>query len=180
MDIIAVGSMNPVKVQAVGHVFKQQNGNSVQGIEADSGVRAQPFSDRETKAGAVHRAHTCLRHEDVTLGIGLEGGVVESEEGMLSVNWGALIDRAGRKVIASGARYPLPEEIAEGLRGGKELGEVIDTFTARHHVRKSEGAVGIFTNGLMTRNELYVHLVQLLAGQYKYIKQSENGAEGYG
>lgn len=169
MDNIAVGSTNPVKVQAVRHVF-QQEGGSVQGVEADSGVSAQPFSDEETKAGAVHRARECLRSNSVSIGIGIEGGVLETEEGMLSVNWGALIDGAGRQVVASGGRYPLPEEIAKGLRGGKELGELIDVFTARHDVRKKEGAVGIFTNGLVTRNELYVHLVRLLAGQYEFIK----------
>lgn len=170
MAIFAVGSMNPVKVQAVSQVF-QQEGVSVQGMEVNSGVSAQPFSDVETKAGAVHRADECLRSDGISIGIGIEGGVVESEEGMLSVNWGALVDRSRRQVVASGARYPLPEEITEGLRGGKELGEIIDSFTARYDVRKKEGAVGIFTNGLVTRNELYVHLVRLLAGQYEYIKK---------
>lgn len=168
-NIIAVGSTNPVKVRAVRRVF-QRGKVSVQGMEVDSGVSAQPMSDEETRTGAVHRARQCLEN-GADFGIGIEGGVMESEAGMLSVNWGALIDQEGREVIASGARYPLPEEIADGIRSGKELGELIDTFTARHDVRKKEGAVGIFTNGLMTRNELYVHLVRLLVGQYGYIKQ---------
>lgn len=171
MDVIAVGSSNPVKVDAVRQVF-QQDDVAVIGMDVDSGVSAQPFSDEETKIGAVHRAWSCLQDDRVLAGVGLEGGVMEDESGgLLSVNWGALMDRAGRQVNVSGARYPLPEEIAAGLRYGKELGACIDAFSRRKDVRKQEGAVGILTNGFVTRQALYAHIMRLLAGQYAYMKQ---------
>jgi inosine/xanthosine triphosphatase len=166
---IAVGSKNPTKVEAVKQVFEKDT-IVVKGLQVASGVSEQPFSDQDTRAGAIHRARECVK-AGADAGIGLEGGVMESEAGMLSVNWGALVDQNGRQIIASGARYPLPEEIAKGVRQGNELGEVIDEFTARKDVRKKEGAVGIFTNGLITRNELYVHIVRLLAGQYQFYDQ---------
>ena len=163
---VAVGSTNPAKVKAVQEMFP-----SVQGMKVASGVSDQPMSDEETRTGALRRAQVCVE-QGASIGIGLEGGVMESDVGMLSVNWGALVDEHGREVVASGARYPLPEEIAADIRSGKELGDVIDAYTARKDVRKKEGAVGIFTNGMMTRSELYIHIVRLLAGQYEFIKSN--------
>jgi inosine/xanthosine triphosphatase len=162
---VAVGSENPAKIKAVRKIFPV-----VVGWNTESGVSAQPMSDEETRTGALNRARACVK-EGAVVGIGLEGGVMESEGGLLSVNWGALVDREGREVVASGARYPLPKEIAEEVRSGKELGDVMDAYTSRSDVRTKEGAVGIFTNGRMTRSELYIHIVRLLAGQYEFMKK---------
>lgn len=162
---VGVGSTNPAKVEAVKEVFP-----SAREMKVESGVSDQPMSDEETRTGALQRARACVKN-GAQVGIGLEGGVMESDEGLLSVNWGALVDENGIEIVASGARYPLPPEIAEALHIGKELGDVIDVFTERKDVRKKEGAVGIFTNGQMTRRELYVHLVRLLSGQYLYAKE---------
>ena len=43
-------------------------------------------------------------------------------------NWGALILPDGNEFTAGGAQIPLPEEIAEELLAGKELGPVIDSY----------------------------------------------------
>ncbi|HEX7065827.1 MAG TPA: DUF84 family protein [Bacillales bacterium] len=167
MANVVVGSANPAKVEAVREVYEE-----VRGVKVPSGVSNQPMSDEETRTGALNRAKACVR-KGASFGIGLEGGVMESEAGLLSVNWGALVDGNGREVVAAGARYPLPEEIADGIRAGRELGDLIDRFTARRNVRQKEGAVGIFTDGQMTRRELYVHIVRLLAGQYEFIRKND-------
>lgn len=164
---IIVGSTNPAKVDAVRRWFP-----SAQGMTVDSGVAAQPLSDEETRIGALHRARECVAN-GASVGIGLEGGVTESEAGMLVINWGALTDGDGSEVIAGGARFPLPERLAEQVRRGKELGEVIDACTGRQALRKKEGAVGIFTNGLVTRDELYADIVRLLVGQYECAKRND-------
>lgn len=163
---VAVGSSNPAKVEAVRSLFAEANG-----LEVPSGVSDQPMSDEETRTGALNRARACIA-SGAGLGIGLEGGVMESESGMLSVNWGALVDESGYEVVAAGARYPLPEEIAEGIRSGQELGDLIDRFTARQNVRQKEGAVGIFTDGRVTRRDFYVHIARLLVGQYEFIRKT--------
>lgn len=158
---VFVGSTNPAKVDAAKEVFLNASG-----MKVDSGVSDQPMTDEETKEGALKRARGCIE-KGAFLGIGLEGGVMQSTIGLLSVNWGAIVDRNGKEVLASGARYPLPDEIAVEIMQGHELGKVIDRVTGRKDVRKKEGAVGVFTNGEMTRRELYVHLVRILSGQYR-------------
>lgn len=162
---IAVGSSNPAKVEAVRTIF---NKDELVTLNVDSGVSEQPFSDEETIEGAVNRAKNCLNESDAELSIGLEGGVVDTKHGMFVCNWGALVTRENEVFIAGGARVLLPESIAKRLRTGEELGPVMDDFTQSHNIRIKEGAIGIFTNNRVTRAEMFLHIVRMLAGQYEY------------
>ncbi|MFP3472939.1 DUF84 family protein, partial [Micrococcus sp. SIMBA_144] len=67
-----------------------------------------------------------------------------------------------------GARFPLPDNIKKMLEEGKELGPVISEYASRADVSKKEGAIGIFTNGTVSRTDMYDHLVSLLIGQYQF------------
>jgi inosine/xanthosine triphosphatase len=162
----AIGSKNPAKVQAVESVTKQLYWN-VEPFDAPSMVSAQPFSDEETQKGALNRARACVAN-GFDIGIGLEGGVVDTDDGMFLCNWGALVTKDQKQFVASGAKILLPEEIAGEIRDGRELGDVMADYTAKKDVRKKEGAVGIFTDGWVTRDEMFAHVVKLLVGQYEY------------
>ncbi|MCK6258093.1 DUF84 family protein [Fictibacillus sp. KIGAM418] len=162
----AVGSTNPAKIKAVEHVVNEP----VQSMDVPSGVSPQPLSDEETRLGAVNRAKACVKN-GAELGFGLEGGVSETEGTLYLCNWGALSDREGNVLVASGAKIPLPEEIAEPIRKGHELGDVMASFTSDKDIRKKAGAIGIFTNGLLSRDEMFEHIVKMLYGQYKYYQK---------
>ncbi len=58
-------------------------------VSASSGVAEQPFSDEETVLGAVNRARNALRLVKADIGIGLEGGVVETGHGLFFCAIGA-------------------------------------------------------------------------------------------
>ncbi|MFZ4450707.1 DUF84 family protein [Salibacterium aidingense] len=165
-NVCGVGSGNKAKIQAVSAVFSDK-GYRIYGYEVDSAVSAQPFSEEETKAGAETRAQAVVKKE-ADIGIGLEGGVTEMEDGLYLCNWGALADTQGNIFTAAGAKIRLPEEIAEGLRAGKELKTVMDLYTDRHDVSQNEGAVGIFTDGIISRADMFTHTVQLLYGQWRF------------
>jgi inosine/xanthosine triphosphatase len=167
MKKIAIGTMNPAKVSAVQAVFSAENYILVP-TTVSSNVAAQPFSDEETLTGAINRAKNALKKENADIGIGLEGGVVEMNKRLWVCNWGALVDKDGIVVSAGGARIPLPPEAAQGVRDGKELGDVMDEYTGMRNIRKKEGAVGVFTNGYINRAEMFTHIVKLLAGQYEF------------
>jgi inosine/xanthosine triphosphatase len=168
---IAVGSLNNAKIEAVRQALQSEQVEVI-GIKVSSKVAAQPFGDEETKQGAINRAQATLQESGADFGIGLEGGVVDTPAGMMVNNWGAMAAKDGSLYIASGMRIYLPEEVAEGVRAGKELGIVMEEYTNKHDVRSKEGAVGIFTNGLVTRVDMFSHVVKLLFGQYKYQKQN--------
>jgi inosine/xanthosine triphosphatase len=149
---IGIGSTNPAKVQAVSDVYKEAE---ILSLKVESEVSEQPFSDEETMNGAMNRAKNCLRDSDVEIGIGLEGGVVKTEQGLFMCNWGALATNDGEVFIAGGARIPLPEVVAERLLNGEELGPVMDDFTKKANIRKKEGAIGVFTNERITRVDMF-------------------------
>jgi inosine/xanthosine triphosphatase len=168
---IIIGSNNPAKVAAVKNAFHYQQTEFIS-LDIPSGVKEQPFSDEETIKGAINRAVGALQMGNGDIGIGLEGGVQESTQGLLLCNWGALASKNREPIIAGGARFLLPAEIAKKLRAGEELGPVMEDYAKRENVRKNEGAVGIFTNGLINRSEMFLHIMNLLVGQYHYQKAS--------
>jgi inosine/xanthosine triphosphatase len=165
---IIIGSKNPAKIAAVKQTFTFRDAEFI-AVNVPSGVRDQPFSDEETITGAVNRAKQALREGDGDLGIGLEGGVQDTPFGLFLCNWGALVANSDDPpIIAGGARILLPEEIAERLRAGEELGPVMDDFTKKKNIRKNEGAIGVFTNGMVNRSEMFSHVTKLLLGQYEH------------
>ncbi|MDC3415081.1 DUF84 family protein [Aquibacillus sp. 3ASR75-11] len=162
-----VGTKNPVKLAAVEHVFSE---HEIISVEVSSKVSSQPFSDKETREGAINRAMECAALSMGGLGIGLEGGVMEIKESLYLCNWGALVDEKDTVYTASGARIPLPDEIWDELKKGIELGDVMEAYAKKKDVRKKEGAIGIFTNEMVTRETMFAHVIKLLKGQYEVKK----------
>ncbi|TAA69772.1 DUF84 family protein [Planococcus salinarum] len=164
---LAVASTNPAKIKAVRDCCEELSIHmEIIAAETASGVSAQPFSIAETRRGAVNRALAALGH-DFDLAIGLEGGVYELEGTMYLCNWGALASSDGKIYTAGGAQIPLPEKIAQELRAGNELGPVMDWYANGTGIRHHQGAVGILTDGLMNRGDMFGHIVALLIGQYR-------------
>jgi inosine/xanthosine triphosphatase len=175
--LISIGTKNPAKIAAVEQAFQEYTFDLIS-VDTDSGVRAQPLSDEETIKGAINRATSALGRSGADIGVGLEGGVQETNHGLFLCNWGALMAKGREPIIAGGARILLPEEIARRLRAGEELGPVMDEFASKQNVRIKEGAVGIFTNGKINRVEMFTHVVKLLLGQFEFNKQTNNWNSG--
>ena len=158
----AVGSTNPAKLEAVHRAFARlAPGCSVEGVSTTSGVRAQPVGDDETRTGAQARARTALAESDADVGIGLEGGVIFEGDAPWLVSWVAVVDRDGRSDEASGLRMPLPASAAARLRAGAELGEVIDALFNTHLSKQQAGAIGLLTEGFVSRTDAFADLVAM-------------------
>ncbi|MCJ7842783.1 DUF84 family protein [Lederbergia sp. NSJ-179] len=171
---IAVGSKNKAKLKAVESALQEMEKTvEIYPVDAPSNVSGMPFSDKETMKGAMNRAEYCISNHDVRIGIGLEGGVTETSTGLFLINWGALAEKGKETLVAGGARIKLPEEIADRLRNGEELGPVMDDYSQRENIRHNEGAIGIFTDGMVTRDLMFTHIMKLLVGQLRY----RNGVE---
>ncbi len=174
--IIAIGSKNKAKIKAVENTFRELNMEvSFLSVDSPSGVSAQPFSDEETMKGAANRAEFCLQQiEEADIAIGLEGGVTETPFGLFLCNWGALAESGKETLFAGGARIKLPGDIVERLRAGEELGPVMDAYSKSQGIRHKEGAIGVFTHGLVGRAAMFSHITKLLIGQYEKRKGSSN------
>ena len=164
---IALGTKNPAKIKA-GELAARELSAELISIDVSSEVSEQPFSDEETIEGAINRARNAMKEADAEFGLGLEGGVVNTPYGLFICNWGALVTRRDKCFIGGGARIKLPDEIAQELFDGRELGPVMDEYTRQEGIRKSEGAVGVFSNGRVTRDRMFEHIIELLVGQYEH------------
>jgi len=156
MALIAVGSLNPIKVSAVQRIVAElwpmaRTG----GVDVDSGVGAMPLSDELGIQGAQRRAELARKALDADLGIGMEGAVHDASQTMYLTNWVAATHRDGRVSLANGGRLPLPDVIAFELRRGAELGPIIDRCTQEENSKQHMGAAGYLTRNLVPREEAF-------------------------
>jgi inosine/xanthosine triphosphatase len=156
--IFAVGSENPVKVgcvaEAVAGFFPEARAI---GVSTDSLVSAQPASDHEMYIGALNRARQALARIDAAdYGVGIEGGILDTDHGMWAYAWVVIVDRENRIGKGQSGRFLLPEGVVRLIRReGLELGEADDRFFGRSNSKQQEGAIGILSDGRITRSQLY-------------------------
>lgn len=153
---VAVGSTNPVKLGAVRAVMQQLAPSiRVDAVSVSSGVPDQPFGDAETIAGASNRAHAARVALDTDLGVGIEGGVVETPTGMRTCAWAVVATRDGGTHVGGSLSMPLPDAVAALIRDGAELGHAIDRLAGTENIKHGAGAVGVLTDGLVSRQLAY-------------------------
>lgn len=155
--IFAVGSENPVKINCVAEAIRAFwiEARAV-GVKTESGVSAQPDTDHEMWLGALNRARQALAETpEADFGVGLEGGTLDTDEGMWAYAWIAVVDREGRIGKGQSGRFLLPEPVAHLVREGIELGEADDRFFGRSNSKQKDGAIGILSDGVVTRLDLY-------------------------
>ncbi len=159
---IAIGSLNPVKMAAAREVLAPLfPGATFVAVDAPSGVAAQPWGEEETRAGALHRARVALEQSGADLAIGFEGGLIETDLGLMTCAWCAVIGTDGRLSVGGGSHMLLPPAARALLAAGMELGAVMDALTGQHNTKHDRGAIGILTAGLETRQTAYAHILRL-------------------
>lgn len=154
---VAVGSTNPVKVQATVEAFQEVFGVvEIIEKEVDSEVLDQPFG-KEVIDGSKNRAKNVLKITDADFGVGIESGLMELGGIWYNLGFVTIVDKKGRMGTGTSGWFECPSNILEKIKKGKELGEVMDKMTARKNVKKEEGAVGILTKRKVSRKDLYKH-----------------------
>ncbi len=114
-----------------------------------------PMSETECLAGARNRARAAQEATGATYGVGLEGGVQESEAGLLLLGWVVVVDGKGQEGVGGTARLPLPAAIAARVTAGEELGPVMDDILGETKSNHRGGAVGALTKGLVMRGDAF-------------------------
>ena len=91
MKKIILASNNPVKVKAALNGFKkvfQRDAFDVETRLSQSGVSAQPMTDRDTLLGAMNRvASVCREFPEADYWVGIEGGVEEMDGDLAAFAW---------------------------------------------------------------------------------------------
>jgi len=157
-----VGSTNPAKIEAVRLALARlAPGCVLQALDVPSGVAVQPEGDHATREGARNRARAALAATDADVAFGLEGGVVHEPPLVWLVSWVAAIARDGRAGDASGLRMQLPAAVAARLADGDELGTIIDALFSVTASKQHTGAIGLLTEGFVSRTEAFADLVAM-------------------
>jgi non-canonical (house-cleaning) NTP pyrophosphatase len=153
------------------------------GVEVDSGVSHTPLSREDLMAGARQRSEALIkmaRAQDKRWRyfVGLEGGFdviqgldvipsldvmpeldVVSEAGNRWVfleSWAYVTDGEGRGSFGQSGAVLVPEALAKTVVDDDvELSQAIDAFAGGHNIRDAEGAWGILTRNLTTRQDSF-------------------------
>lgn len=176
--IIAVGSTRRPKLaavtdalQAFGPLLAPAAEFAVLGFDVESGVSHTPSTRDELMRGARHRADSLLRlakdrGESWQYFVGLEGGLDIVPEGgarrVFLESWAYVSNGFGGYYGRSGG-VEIPAELAhEVLEKGVELSGAIDRFAGEVGIRDAQGAWGVLSGNLISRQEAF--RVAVLAG----------------
>jgi inosine/xanthosine triphosphatase len=167
---IIVASKNPVKVEAARKSFIKafvDENIEIIAISAPSMVSEQPMSSEETKTGAINRVKFCQQHEQADYYISYEGGV-DVLDGVPSTYAVVCIANNSKYQTGRTASLPLPKQIYQKLQQGEELGPAMDAMFNTVNIKQKGGAIGQLSNGLETRESIYVSASLLTLSVFFY------------
>jgi inosine/xanthosine triphosphatase len=168
---IAAGSTRRPKLNAVREAaalfrsfFPSDTTMEVIGYEVASGVSHTPTSRDELMQGARQRAHVlqlqlAASGKPTDFYVGLEGGldvVQEAANRRVFLESWAYVTNGQSGHFGSSGSIEIPEVLAEQvLTNGAELSAVIDTFAGQAGIRDGQGAWGVLSSDLISRQESF-------------------------
>jgi len=153
---VIVGSTNGGKIAACRRAFAQAYGSvDVLGIAVCSGVAAQPLGD-ECFVGAGNRANGARKSAaglpfPSDFFVGIEGGIIRLYGRWFGFSVACVIDVRGRAGYGTSPLFDLPPSFVERALAGIEMGNVVGEATGDESFAERRGAVGLLTQGLLTR-----------------------------
>jgi len=161
MHHVVSATTNPAKIKAILHAFNEIFGEGschIESVAVESGVPEQPLGSTETRAGARNRVENARQaRPDADFWVAIEAGIDEES----TFSWVVIESRAQRGEARS-ATLPLPAAILSRVRAGEALGPVMSEVTGIDKIGRKEGAIGVFTHGVLTRSSVY-HQAVILA-----------------
>jgi len=170
---IALGSTNPVKLEALQNVVDALGVNdpefanvSIETWNVSSEVGKQPKTLEETIRGAMNRAmnaHKCLSPSNcLNLGVGIESGIhpMKIKIGETSsFDFTACVVYDGKdKWVGLSCFFQLPSCVSELINDKEadlDLGQAmrLSGLTQKFEVGKEEGSIGVLTKGSVSRKD---------------------------
>ncbi|MEO2117068.1 MAG: inosine/xanthosine triphosphatase [Methanocaldococcus sp.] len=152
--VVAVGSTNPVKIEAVKEGFEKVLGAvEVVGVDVISGVSSHPIGLEETYLGALNRAKNAFEKVQCTYAVGIEAGLIKVGEHYIDIHVCVVFDGVKETVgLSQGFEYPkiVAEKVLEGVEGGK----IAEKISGIKDIGKNIGLIGYLTDNNITRKDL--------------------------
>ena len=152
---VGIGSMNRAKVHAVAKAFRKVFAGmdvTVKPVRV-KGASSQP-KEKETARGAISRARKALDEHDY--GVGVEAGVFETEHGLFSTQYCAIVDKRKGVSMGHGPGFACPSEVAYLIKNkGMTMGKAFElNYGIDADITRRIGAIGIMTKGHVERGDL--------------------------
>ena len=109
------------------------------------------MTDAETIRGARIRAARAIGLGQADYGVGIEGGLEQTEGSWFNSGWAVVVDRTGREGVGSTLRMQVPLTLMNLVLAGQELGEACDLVFGRTDAKRAEGFVGLMTGSAIHR-----------------------------
>ena len=164
---INIASKNPVKVEAVREVvgaYGLLRGSEISSLEVGSGVSEQPKSLEETVQGAINRAMRSFK--DCNYSFRIESGLMsvpQTKTGSMDLCVCVIYDGAKYHMGLSCA-FEFPPVVTKMIHEqGIDANEAFYRcgLTKDRKMGSSDGAIGLLTNGRMTRKDYTKQAVQM-------------------
>lgn len=169
---IAIGSKRRPKIQAVQAAVDRikpvllPEGGDLRFVarSVPSGVSSMPRSQGELMEGAVRRVEELqrvLRKEglEAQFYVGLEGGLYRTPQNgheLTFLQGWVYVSDGEQGHFGSTGSIEVPPRIAHLVyEEHRELGDIIDDFGAEADIRNREGAFGVFSRGMLTRQQSF-------------------------
>ncbi|AOP42047.1 inosine/xanthosine triphosphatase [Edwardsiella piscicida] len=157
---VVAATTNPAKIQAITLAFDAAFGAGqyrIEGIDVDSGVPEQPLGSTQTRSGARHRV-ICARQlrPEADFWVGIEAGIEDN----MTFAWMS-VENHGHRGESRSASLTLPDSVMDGIRQGQTLGHEMRRLSGIDDINRREGAIGIFTQGRLSRTSVYYQALLL-------------------
>lgn len=179
--LVAVGSKNKIKIQAVRLAFKRLDVHvEVVGVNIETSTPPQPIGIDDTVKGAIERASEALeKKRNATLGVGIEAGLVSWGVSLryLDQHVVAIKDRRGSLTFGGSPAFECPPRItAQVLERKIELDEAFEEVTGLRKIGKSSGIIGFLSEDKIVRRDLVEEAV--LMALMPWLRPSDYGVKG--
>lgn len=153
---VAVGSKNPVKLEAVNQAFHLYFDEiEILPVSVDSGVQPFPMSQQETLAGAQNRAQKAWETDtSLDYAVGIEAGIFSIETFFLVQGFAAV-----KKDDKVGLGCSVAFEISPNFVGkidplSDQSKQTIEQLLGRSNIFHQEGVIGVLTQNQLTRTQI--------------------------
>ncbi len=153
---VAIGSQNPVKLEAVNQAFGLYFDEiEIVPVSVDSGVQPFPMSQQETLTGAQNRAQKAwVADNSIDYAVGIEAGVFSIKTHFLVQGFAAVRKDDEVGLGCSVAFEVSPNLIAKIDPASDRSKQTIEQLLGRSDIFHEEGVIGVLTQNQLTRTQI--------------------------
>ncbi len=157
--LIAVGSLNKVKIESVREAFKEF-GFDTQIVAININYKEQPLGLEETLNGAIYRAKSAFNKVKADYGVGIEAGIISILDYNLNIQIAAITNE-NITAIGFSPAFQLPRKIEGIVLKGVELDKAVEMVYGIKDIGEKGGIIELMSKGIIDRKNLIIYALKM-------------------